>query len=136
VGRLGDPKITLASMASILIGAAAAAADGRLAAWPLALTVLGIFFIEVAKNASGEIFDLQADRGVRPEERTPFSGGKRVLVDGLLTMRQTWAVAIGGYALGAIVGGLLAFREPRILPICLLGLASAYFYQGWPIRLC
>src|SRR5688572_31723497 len=102
VFRVADPKITLASVASMIVGASVAAWQGAIDwAW-LALTVLGIFFIEAAKNASGEIFDWDsgADQGLTEAERTPFSGGKRVLVDGLMTRRQTALMAAVFYALG------------------------------------
>ena len=51
--RLADPKITLASMSSILLGAAAAVHSGAQAWGWLLLVVLGIFALEWAKNASG-----------------------------------------------------------------------------------
>src|SRR5512134_1316312 len=87
VWRVADPKITLASVASMLVGAAVAAWQGPIAWGWLVLTVLGIFAIEAAKNASGEIFDWDsgADEGILEDERSPFSGGKRVIVDGLMT---------------------------------------------------
>ncbi len=48
IWRLADPKITLASMASLFLGTCAAARDGPLSGGWLALTVLGIFVLEVA----------------------------------------------------------------------------------------
>jgi 1,4-dihydroxy-2-naphthoate octaprenyltransferase len=138
VFRLADPKITLASAASLFLGATAAAAHGEMAWGWLALTVLGIFFIEVAKNASGEVFDFDsgADTGVAERDRSPFSGGKRVLVDGLLTRSQTWWVAAVTYALGALVGvAIVAAREPRVLWLGLAGVACAWFYQAPPLKL-
>jgi 1,4-dihydroxy-2-naphthoate polyprenyltransferase len=109
VWRLADPKITLASAASLFLGTAAAAADGPLAWGWLAVTALGIFFVEVAKNASGEVFDFDsgADGAVPPADRSPFSGGKRVLVDALLTRRQTWTVAAVAYGLATATGALI-----------------------------
>lgn len=138
IWRLADPKITLASAASLFLGASAAAAHGTMAWGWLALTVLGIFFIEVAKNASGEVFDFDSgtDPGVAEEDRSPFSGGKRVLVDGLLSRRQTWWVAGVTYALGALVGvAIAAVREPRVLWLGLAGIACAWFYQAPPLEL-
>ena len=137
--RLADPKITLASMAAILLAACAAAAAGPLP-WPwLALVVLGVFAIEAAKNASGEVFDFDSgtDQRVGDEDRTPFSGGKRVLVEGLLSRRQTWAIAAAGYAL-ALAAGLLVVlvqRDARVLALGLLGLALAWYYHAPPLRL-
>ena len=138
VWRLADPRITLASAASLLVGAAAAAADGPLS-WPwLAATVAGIFCLEAAKNASGEIvdFDSGADAAVAEEDRSPFSGGKRVLVDGILSRRQVTIVAAVGYALTAAFGLAIATgREPRVLALGAAGIALAFFYHAAPLRL-
>jgi 1,4-dihydroxy-2-naphthoate octaprenyltransferase len=122
----------------MFLGACAAARDGSLAAVWLGLTVIGIFAIEVAKNASGEIFDFDsgADLGVSPEDRSPFSGGKRVLVDGLLTRGQTAAIAAVGYAVGAAAGLAIVFgREPGVLVLGVIGLACAFFYHAPPVKL-
>lgn len=138
VWRVADPKITLASVASMLLGAAFAAAQGPIAWEWLLLTVLGVFFIEVAKNASGEIFDFDSgtDLAIRPEERSPFSGGKRILVDGLMTRREAALLAAFAYVLGAGAGLWIVFaREPRVLILGMIGVALAYFYHAPPFRL-
>lgn len=138
VWRLADPKISLASMASMLLGAGAAFHDGSRAFGWLALVVIGIFAIEVAKNASGEVFDYDSgtDLAVSPEDRSPFSGGKRVMVDGLLTRAQTWRVALVGYALCAIAGiAIVLVREPRVLPLGIAGALLAFFYHAPPFKL-
>lgn len=136
--RLADPKISLASMASIFLGTCAAAAVGPLSYGWLALTVLGIFAIEVAKNASGEIFDYDsgADLAIKAEDCSPFSGGKRVLVDGLLTRGETIGISAVSYAVGLATGFTIVFlREPRILWIGLIGMALAYLYHAPPAKL-
>jgi 1,4-dihydroxy-2-naphthoate octaprenyltransferase len=136
--RLADPKISLASMASLFLGACAAAEAGPLHWGWLGLTVLGIFCIEVAKNASGEIFDFDSgtDPSVAPEHRTPFSGGKRVLVDGLLTRGQTIGIASVAYLLGIAIGLVIVmYREPMVLWLGMIGVGAAYFYNASPLRL-
>ncbi|OGQ18687.1 MAG: hypothetical protein A3C54_06795 [Deltaproteobacteria bacterium RIFCSPHIGHO2_02_FULL_60_17] len=134
--RLADPKISLASFASLFLGACAAARDGGISWGWLAITVLGIFAIEVAKNASGEIFDLGTDRAVEPEDRSPFSGGKRVLVDHLLTRSQTIGISLVSYLLGIGIGLIVAvYREPAVLWLGMVGLACAIFYNAPPLRL-
>jgi 1,4-dihydroxy-2-naphthoate polyprenyltransferase len=138
VWRLADPKITLASVASLFLGTAAAAARGPLDWGWLLATVLGIFLLEVAKNASGEVFDFDsgADVAVAPADRSPFSGGKRVLVDALLTRRQTWTVAAAAYGLGILLGLVIALaREPRVLWLGVAGAGCAWFYQAPPLKL-
>jgi 1,4-dihydroxy-2-naphthoate octaprenyltransferase len=138
VWRVADPKITLASVASMLVGAALAGFDGPIAWGWLGVTVLGIFFLEAAKNASGEIFDWDsgADQAVSDEDRSPFSGGKRILVDGLVTRRQAWGIAFAFYALGGAAGlALVLAAEPRVLAIGLVGAALAFFYHAPPLKL-
>jgi 1,4-dihydroxy-2-naphthoate octaprenyltransferase len=136
--RLADPKISLASIASLFLGACASAAEGPLHLGWLALTVAGIFCIEVAKNASGEIFDYDsgADPGVAPEHLTPFSGGKRVLVESLLTRKQTISIAAVAYLLGIAIGLVIVlYREPMVLWLGMIGVGAAYFYNAAPLKL-
>lgn len=135
--RLADPKISITSAASMLIGASIAARDGELS-WPwLAVTALAMFCVEVAKNAWGDIFDYNSgtDQAVRTEDRTDFSGGKRVLVDELLTRQQTWAIAVGFAVVGLALGALVVFlREPLAFWIGLLGFLLGWSYHGPPLQ--
>jgi 1,4-dihydroxy-2-naphthoate polyprenyltransferase len=136
--HLSDPKISLASLASMFLGASLAAADGAIDYGWLAVTVLGILTVEVAKNASGEVYDFDsgADQAVKPADRSPFSGGKRVIVDGLLTRGQTIGIAIGSYAVAVAIGAtLFAKREPTVLWLGVVGVALAFFYHAPPLRL-
>lgn len=138
IWRLADPKVSLASIASMLLGAAVAAHEGPLAWGWLALTAFGILSIEVAKNASGELVDFRSgvDQAVAPEDRSPFSGGKRVLVEGLLTRRQTAIVAWMGYGLAIAAGlALAAYRHPDVMWLGIAGVGLAYFYHADPLRL-
>ena len=136
--RLADPKISLASFASMFLGASAAAAAGDIEWIWLLHTVIGIFAVEVAKNASGELFDFDSgvDQAVAAEDRSPFSGGKRAIVDGLLTRTETRRIAIIFYLL-AIAEGLLIVvcREPRVLLPGIAGMTLAFFYHAPPLRL-
>lgn len=138
IARVADPKITLASMASIFLGAAAAARDGPMAWGWLALTVVGIFFVEAAKNASGDVFDFDsgADQAVAPEDRSPFSGGKRVLLDGLMSRSQLAAVAAAFYALGGVAGlAIVIWRDATVAWLGAIGALIAFFYHAPPLKL-
>jgi 1,4-dihydroxy-2-naphthoate octaprenyltransferase len=138
IWRVTDPRITLASVASMIVGAAAAAWAGPVHWGWLALTVLGIFCVEAAKNASGEVFDWRSgtDQAVTEEERTPFSGGKRVIVDGLLTVSQAAVVAAVFYGIAAAIGiSIIVLREPMVLWIIAVGGTLAFFYHAPPFKL-
>jgi 1,4-dihydroxy-2-naphthoate polyprenyltransferase len=125
-------------MASMVLGAFAAAHDGPLALGWLTLTVVAILSVEVAKNASGEVvdFDSGADLAVRPEDRSPFSGGKRVIVDGILTRSETIAVAAVFYTVAVGIGAVIVLgRSREAFWFALAGLALAYFYHSPPLSL-
>ncbi len=138
VWRVADPKITLASAASLLIAAAAAWHDGGLSGVWLLLTVFGIFCIEAAKNASGDVVDFAsgADTALTESERSPFSGGKRILVDGLVSRAQAMAIAAVFYAAGSAAGlAIVIWREPRVIVWGVVGVALAFFYHAPPLKL-
>lgn len=136
--RLADPKISLASFAGLWLGLCTAAGDSELYWGWLALTVLGVFCVEVAKNASGEVVDYDSgtDLDISADERTPFSGGKRVMVDELLSRKQTWQIS-AFFFLAAISIGLLlvVLVNQQILYFGVAGMALAWFYHAPPLRL-
>ncbi len=136
--RLADPKISITSIASMAIGASLAARDGSFSWYWLLVMGLAMFCMEVAKNAWGDVYDYDSgtDLAVKQEDRTDFSGGKRVLVDNILTRRQTWAIALlfgaGGLALGAM---MVFLREPSIFWLGTVALVLGWSYHGPPLQL-
>jgi 1,4-dihydroxy-2-naphthoate octaprenyltransferase len=136
--RLADPKISLASFASMFLAACMASHAQPLVWGWLWLTVLGIFAVEVAKNASGQVVDYRSgtDLAISPDDRSPFSGGKRVVVDGLLTEAQALQIARLFYGIAVVCGLVIAnWRDWRVLPIALLGLMLAWYYHAAPLKL-
>lgn len=135
---LADPKISITSLACMVVGASVAATHAPLDWTWLGLLALALFCMEVAKNAWGDVFDYDSgtDLAVAPEDRTSFSGGKRVLVDALLTRRQTWMLAGGFGAIGLGLGAAIVFvREPPVFWIGALGLVLGWSYHGPPLHL-
>ena len=136
--RLADPKISITSAASMSIGGALAARDGSFSlAWFLMMG-LAMFCMEVAKNAWGDVYDYDSgtDLAVKPEDRTDFSGGKRVLVDNILTRNQTWAIALLFGGVGLVLGAVIVFlREPSLFWLGTLALVLGWSYHGPPLQL-
>jgi 1,4-dihydroxy-2-naphthoate octaprenyltransferase len=59
-----------------------------------------------------------------------------VLVDGLLTRRQTAAISLAAYLAGVLIGSVIALqRAPEVLWIGAGGLFCAYFYHADPMKL-
>ncbi len=138
IWRLADPKISLTSAAALMVGMAPAIREDQYSwAW-LAVTALALFGLEVAKNAWGDVIDYESgtDLAVQPEDRTPFSGGKRVIVDQLLTRQQTWTVAAVFGTAGVLLGAVIVLlREPAVLGLGIVGVLLAWSYHGLPLRL-
>lgn len=136
--RLSDPKISLASITALAVGTAYAAAETRISAAVAALVFACILMIEVGKNAVNDLYDFRSgtDSDVWPQERTPFSGGKRVLVDHLLTEGQL--IRIGWYAFtiaAALALALSVVVSPVLLIVGVIGVAISYAYSAPPIQL-
>jgi 1,4-dihydroxy-2-naphthoate octaprenyltransferase len=139
VFRLADPKIMLASLVPLLAGAAIAHYGGASISIILLLVALGaVFGVEVGKNAINDLYDFRsgADLGVRPEERTPFSGGKRVLVEGLLTEREVVVTALLGFALALLLGLHIAVAiDVRLFVFGACAALISIAYTAPPLRL-
>lgn len=137
--RLADPKIAVASLVPFCAGAALAWRDTQRIDFGLALAAfLVLFLVEVGKNAVNDLYDFRsgADTNVQPNERTPYSGGKRVLVDHLLTERDLVVIAWLAFTIAGVAGFAIAFeRQPLLL---LLGGAAALvsvLYSMPPVQL-
>jgi len=121
------------------VGALAAAhVDGVFANPLFWLGYLCLFLAEVATVLINELVDLQSDR-LNPFFST-FTGGSRVLVDGLLSPRQVRGgigAALAGFAL-ASVGLLLLTPAPltAVLSVLLGMTVLAMGYTAPPLKLC
>ncbi len=138
--QLADPKIWVASTVPMFVGAALSYADtGAFAPGWFLLTLAGIYAVEAGKNAANEVVDWRsgADRFVAPEDRTPFSGGKKTITTGLLTEKEAAAMAAASFALAGLIGlpiGL--FGTYHAFWIAALGGFLAIAYSVRPFRLC
>ena len=117
--RLADPKIGLASFVPFCAGLAIAIGHGGEVHASVAIAAfVAVFLVEVGKNAVNDLYDFRsgADTAVLPEERSPFSGGKRVLVDGLLTEHDLVLIACVAFGLAAATGLAVALStRPSLL---------------------
>lgn len=138
--RLVDPKIATASFIPFLVGVALARHDGGFLSLEIVVGgLLALLAIETSKNAVNDLYDFRsgADLGLREDERTPFSGGKRVLVDGLLTEEETAHVAVLALLAAIALGGLVALiARPSLLGLGAVGAFVAIAYTAPPFRLC
>lgn len=138
--QLADPKIWVASTVPMAVAVALAATAAPAAfhlGWCL-LAFAGVYLIEIGKNAVNEYVDFSTgvDLGVDAAHRTPFSGGKKTIVDGLLSQGQTAWIALGAFGAAALIGlTVVFFREFNVLYVGLAGFGLALLYSLPPFRL-
>jgi 1,4-dihydroxy-2-naphthoate octaprenyltransferase len=138
VFRLADPKISIASLVPFVAAVALAHGGARIAPSVVIAAYAAIFLVEVSKNAVNDLVDFRsgADPALSDSERSPFSGGKRVLVDGLIGEGELTIVGWVAMALAAAVGTWVATRtDPRLLLLGAFAAAVATAYSVAPFRL-
>jgi 1,4-dihydroxy-2-naphthoate polyprenyltransferase len=136
--QLADPKIWIASTVPMALGGAMAFAYLGSFSWRWFLTgVAAIYLIEIGKNAFNEYVDYRSgvDRYVTPDKRTPFSGGKKTIIDGKLKLKETVVIGLLTMGAGALIGLHVVFnREFHILWFGLAGFFFSSFYSLPPFK--
>jgi len=141
--QIADPKIWIASTVPMLAGAAVAWAFTRnfrpLSVLWFFLAVIAVYLVETAKNALNEVVDYISgvDPGVDDVHRTPFSGGKKTIVDGKLDLTQNAYIALACFSAAAVIGILIViFAEPKVFWVGLAGFVLSVAYSLPPFKLC
>lgn len=136
--QVADPKIWVASTVPMLIATALAYNKDKSLDWGwIILAFIGIYLIEIGKNAVNEFIDYWTgvDLFVTPDKRNPFSGGKKTIVDGKLSMLETAIIAFITLALAFFIGLFIAItREPNVFWIGMIGGFLAVFYSLPPFK--
>ncbi len=125
-----------ATFVPILLGIAVAAYDNGFN-WGLALlTLVGGAAIHLGVNVFNDVFDTQSGADEANVNPTQFSGGSRVILYGLVSMRTMALMASAFFAVGIGIGVFLA--ATRGWDLLWLGVAGAligFFYTAPPLRL-
>jgi 1,4-dihydroxy-2-naphthoate octaprenyltransferase len=120
----------------VLLGAAMAWSEGVLRAGYLILALVGAACIHVGLNMSNDYFDHLSGNDEINQELTPFSGGSRVIQEGILAARQVLVVSLLFYLAGISIGLYLAWaRGWPILWLGLIGVFLAFFHNVAPFGL-
>lgn len=137
--QLADPKIWIASTVPMMVGITLAySLEGKFNFYWTFWMVIGIYLIEIGKNAINEVIDYNSgvDRFVKAENRTPFSGGKKTIVEGKLSINEAKIIAASTMFSGALIGLYISlFHETGVFWIGLLGFILAIIYSLPPFML-
>ena len=102
-------------------------------------SVAAMLLIETGKHAVNDLVDFRSgnDPAVDAEHQTPFSGGKKVLTTGILTERETAAIAVLCLGAAAAIGlSIVWFWTAQIFWIGVAGVILSVIYTLPPVKLC
>ncbi len=126
-----------ASIIPVLVGTVVAYRDGWFDLGLFILTIIAILGVHVGTNVSNDYFDHLSGNDEINRHLTPFSGGSRVIQEGLVAPRTILTVALAGMAVGTVIGIYLVFKRGLVLlPIGIAGIFLGYFYTARPIQYC
>jgi 1,4-dihydroxy-2-naphthoate octaprenyltransferase len=126
-----------ATFVPVLLGIVIAAAEGAFDLTSAVLTVIGAACVHLGLNVANDVFDTLSGADAANVNPTKYSGGSRVILYGLVSLRGMALLSIAFYAIGAAVGLLLLATRgsTALLVIGLLGIAISVFYTAPPFRL-
>ena len=136
--RMTRPGFLLVTVAGYLLGIAAAHADGHaLRLLPAACGLVLALLAHAAANVLNDFHDSRNGADAANDAGLfPFSGGSRLIQNGLVSELATWrwaallmtVVLLGGFVLALVVA-------PRLLMVGAAGLLLAWAYSAPPLAL-
>ena len=132
------PPFFTASIVPVLLGTSMAWAwYGKFSLVDFILTFVGVIALHAGANASNDYFDWK--NGTDRFNKTfafPFTGGSRMIPDGLISPKEMKAIFIVAYLIALATGVILFLRHGYIvLLLGFFGLLSGYFYTATPLFL-
>ncbi|MFH1730586.1 MAG: 1,4-dihydroxy-2-naphthoate octaprenyltransferase [Planctomycetota bacterium] len=100
------------------------------------VALAGVVCVNAGANLTNDYFDHESGADALNRQYTRFSGGSRVIQEGLIPPGRMRLAAVMFFALAALLGLYLVYaRGWPILVIGVVGVASGYFYTGSPARI-
>ncbi|MBD3170773.1 MAG: 1,4-dihydroxy-2-naphthoate octaprenyltransferase [candidate division Zixibacteria bacterium] len=127
-----------ASVIPVLVGVALAYYETGQFNWITALlTAIAAACLHTGANMSNDYYDHKTTDDDINETPTPFSGGSRVIQNGLLTPGTVISAALAFYGAGIIIGLYLWSATPGnlVLYLGLIGFLSGFLYTATPIKI-
>jgi 1,4-dihydroxy-2-naphthoate octaprenyltransferase len=126
-----------ATVVPVGLGVAIAAHDGAWHWGLFLLTLLGAAFVHLGLNVANDVFDTLSGADAANTTPTQFSGGSRVILYGLMSLRQMALLSAAFYAAAIAIGLFLAIDRGfwPLFWIGLAGVAISITYTAPPFRL-
>ena len=118
----------LLSMVLVPLGTSIAAYEGFFNLLHFVLALAGLVVLHTSVNVLNEYYDYRSGLDFNTIA-TPFSGGSKVLVMGLLNPKSVYRLGVFCLAIGTVIGAyFLIVTGWLLLPIVVLGFIAVYFY--------
>jgi len=129
------PFFTATATATIL-GTAIAWNDGYLNLWHFLLAFIGVICANAGINTANDYYDHKSTDDEVNQELTPFSGGSRVIQEGVVPPRRMLLLSLTFFAITVLIGLYLTWATGwPVLVIGLLSMFICYFYDAPPVKL-
>ena len=124
------PPFLLLSVVLVLLGTAIAWSQGCFGWLKFVLTTLGLVLAHTSVNVLNNYFDYRS--GIDLETTpTPFSGGTKILAQGLLEPESVYRFGVGCLVIALLIGMYLTWTSGwQLLPLIVLGGLIVYFYTS------
>jgi 1,4-dihydroxy-2-naphthoate polyprenyltransferase len=125
-----------ATFVPVSLGVAVAALHGQWHWWLAIVTLVAAACVHLGLNVANDVFDTMSGADQANVTPTQFSGGSRVILYGLLSLRQMILIMLGFYAV-AIGLGLYLAAVTTFWPLFWLGVVGVFvsvFYTAPPFR--
>jgi 1,4-dihydroxy-2-naphthoate octaprenyltransferase len=125
-----------ASILPVVLGSALAYRDGRFSWELLWLMLAAMAAINIGTNLTNDYYDHRSGADERNRHPTRFSGGSRVIQQGLLPPKAILTAGLISYGLAVALGLLLVWRTRlELLWFGVPGVVLSFFYTAAPLRL-
>jgi 1,4-dihydroxy-2-naphthoate polyprenyltransferase len=122
------PRTLVAAVCPVLVGTAAAAAEGPLVAWRAAAALVVALALQIAVNYANDYSD-----GLRGTDTPDRLGPVRLTATGLAAPAEVRRAAAVAFAVAAVAGLALAVAvDLRLLLVGVAAIAAAVLYTGGP----
>lgn len=125
-----------ATFVPVALGVAVASLHREWHWWLAILTLVAAACVHLGLNIANDVFDTMSGADQANVTPTQFSGGSRVILYGLLSLRQMVLLMVGFYTVAAAIGLFLA-AYTTFWPVFWLGVAGVFvsiFYTAPPFR--
>lgn len=127
----------VASVLPVILGASLAFFHTGSIYWQgLILSVMAMLFIHTGGNLANDYFDYRSGNDNVNLKYNPFSGGSRVIQDGLIKPKHILYVSIASFAVGSIIGLYIDYisRGHIVLILGLIGVSTFFFQCATPLK--